>query len=150
MVAEVHRNEQSGPRAVDRGEDLGQEASPRIQEVFTAALGHHQAGRRNRLAAAFRAGGLDPDAHLREMPWLPREQFAGFLDEIDVIAALRAQESRDSRQRAIRRESIRRAATHADANRAAVNAFEQALIDALLSFHVLYSRALLHAAKANL
>src|SRR3984885_4084737 len=34
-------------RAVDRGEDLGQEASPRIQEVFTAALGHHQAGRLN-------------------------------------------------------------------------------------------------------
>jgi protein O-GlcNAc transferase len=39
---------------------------------------------RDRLAAAFRAEGLDPDAHLRVMPWLPRAQFAGFLDEMDV------------------------------------------------------------------
>jgi protein O-GlcNAc transferase len=37
-----------------------------------------------RLAAAFRAEGLDPDNHLRVMPWLAREQFAGFLDEMDV------------------------------------------------------------------
>jgi protein O-GlcNAc transferase len=144
---------------------------------------------RNRLAAAFRAEGLDPDAHLRVMPWLSRDQFAGFLDEMDVfldcpafsgyttawqavhrgipivtldgeflrqrlaagllrqigmtdgiastadqyvqIAALRAEESRDRGQRAVRRESIRRAATLADGNRAAVSAFEQALIDAL-------------------
>ena len=157
-------------------------AAPKKLHWATARL-------RNRLAAAFRAEGLDPDAHLREMPWLPRDQFAGFLDEMDVfldcpafsgyttawqaihrgipivtlegeflrqrlasgllrqigmtdgiassadqyvqIAALWAQESRDSGQRAIRRESIRRAATHADGNRAAVNAFEQALIDAL-------------------
>ena len=39
---------------------------------------------RDRLAAAFRAEGLDPDAHLRVMPWLPRPQFAGFLDEMDI------------------------------------------------------------------
>ena len=39
---------------------------------------------RDRLAAAFRAEGLDPDAYLRVMPWLSREQFAGFLDEMDV------------------------------------------------------------------
>ena len=146
---------------------------------------------RNRLAAAFRAEGLDPDAHLRVMPWLSRQEFAGFLDEMDVfldcpafsgyttawqavhrgipivtlegeflrqrlaagllrqigmtdgiassadqyvqIAALRAQESRDAGQRAARRESIGRTAAQADGNRAAVNAFEQALIDALES-----------------
>ena len=144
---------------------------------------------RSRLAAAFRAEGLDPDDHLRVMSWLARDQFAGFLDEMDVlldcpafsgyttawqaihrgipivtwegeflrqrlaagllrqigmtdgiaasadqyvqIAALRANESRDSSQRGIRRESIRRAATQADGNRAAVSAFEDALIDAL-------------------
>jgi len=144
---------------------------------------------RNRLADAFRAEGLDPDAHLRVMPWLSRDQFAGFLDEMDVfldcpafsgyttawqaihrgifivtlegeflrqrlaagllrqigrtdgiassadqyvqIATLRAQESRDSGQQAVRRESIRRVASQADGNRAAVSAFEQALIAAL-------------------
>ena len=144
---------------------------------------------RNRLAAAFRAAGLDADAHLRVVPWLSRDHFAGFLDEMDVfldcpafsgyttawqavhrgnsivtlegeflrqrlaagllrqigmtdgiassadqyvqIAALHAQESRDRGQQAPRRESIRRAATRADGNRAAVRAFEQALIDAL-------------------
>ena len=143
----------------------------------------------NRLAAAFRAEGLDPDAHLRVMPWLSRDQFSGFLDEMDVfldcpafsgyttawqalpsgipivtlegeflrqrlaagllrqigmtdgiassadqyvqIAVLRALESRDRGQRDVRRESIRRAAPQADGNRAAVSAFEQALIDAL-------------------
>jgi hypothetical protein len=47
------------------------------------------------------------------------------------IATLRAQESRDSGRQAVRRESIRRAATQADGNRAAVSTFEQALIDAL-------------------
>ena len=146
---------------------------------------------RDRLAAAFRAAGLDPDAHLRVMPWLSRQEFAGFLDQMDVfldcpafsgyttawqavhrgipivtwegeflrqrlaggllrqiamtdgvassadqyvqIAALQAQESRDSGQRAMRRESIRRSATLADGNRAAVSAFEQALLDALES-----------------
>jgi protein O-GlcNAc transferase len=146
---------------------------------------------RDRLAAAFRAAGLDPDAHLRVMPWLSRQEFAGFLDEMDVfldcpafsgyttawqaihrgipivtlegeflrqrlaagllrqigmtdgvassaeqyvqIAALLAQESRDSGQRAVRRESIGRTASRADGNRAAVSAFEHALIDALHS-----------------
>jgi len=39
---------------------------------------------RDRLAAAFRAQGLDPDAHLRVLPWLSRNQFAGYLDEMDV------------------------------------------------------------------
>jgi protein O-GlcNAc transferase len=144
---------------------------------------------RNRLAAAFRAAGLDPDAHLRVLPWLSRDEFAGFLDEMDVfldcpafsgyttawqalpsgipivtlegeflrqrlaagllrqigmtdgiassadqyvqIAALLALESRDRGQRDARRESIRRAATQADGNRAAVSGFERALIDAL-------------------
>jgi protein O-GlcNAc transferase len=37
-----------------------------------------------RLAAAFRAAGLDPDSHLRVLPWLPRNQFAGFLDAMDI------------------------------------------------------------------
>jgi protein O-GlcNAc transferase len=37
-----------------------------------------------RLAAAFRAAGLDPDTHLRVLPWLPRNQFAGFLDAVDI------------------------------------------------------------------
>jgi predicted O-linked N-acetylglucosamine transferase (SPINDLY family) len=157
-------------------------AAPKKLYWATAAL-------RNRLAAAFGAEGLDPDAHLRVMPWLSRDQFSGFLDEMDVfldcpafsgyttawqaihrgipivtlegeflrqrlaagllrqigmtdgiassteqyvqIAALRARESRDCDQRAVRRDSIRRAATHADGNRAAVSAFEQALLDAL-------------------
>jgi protein O-GlcNAc transferase len=40
---------------------------------------------RHRLATAFRAAGLDPDAHLRIMPWLPRAQFLGFLDAMDVF-----------------------------------------------------------------
>jgi predicted O-linked N-acetylglucosamine transferase (SPINDLY family) len=39
---------------------------------------------RDRLAAAFRAEGLDPDAHLRVMPWLAPDEFAGFLDAMDV------------------------------------------------------------------
>jgi protein O-GlcNAc transferase len=39
---------------------------------------------RDRLAAAFTAAGLDPDVYLRVTPWLPREQFAGFLDEMDI------------------------------------------------------------------
>jgi protein O-GlcNAc transferase len=157
-------------------------AAPKKLHWATARL-------RNRLAAAFGAAGLDPDAHLRVMPWLPRDQFAGFLDEMDVfldcpafsgyttawqaihrgipvvtlegeflrqrlaagllrqigvtdgiassadqyvqLAALRAQESRDSGQRAVRREAIGRAATQADGNHAALSAFEQALIDAL-------------------
>jgi predicted O-linked N-acetylglucosamine transferase (SPINDLY family) len=39
---------------------------------------------RERLAAAFRTQGLDPDAYLRVTPWLPRRQFAGFLDDMDI------------------------------------------------------------------
>ena len=39
---------------------------------------------RARLSAAFRAAGLDPESHLRVMPWLPREQFLGFLDDMDI------------------------------------------------------------------
>ncbi len=39
---------------------------------------------RDRLAAAFRAAGLDPDVYLRVTPWLSREQFIGFLDEMDL------------------------------------------------------------------
>lgn len=33
----------------------------------------------------FRAAGLDPEAHLRIVPWLPRERFLGFLDAMDVF-----------------------------------------------------------------
>jgi len=55
---------------------------------------------------------------------------ASTADQYVQIAVLRALESRDGCQ-AVRRESIRRAATQADGNRAAVSAFEQALTDAL-------------------
>jgi len=37
-----------------------------------------------RLGAAFSAAGLDPGAYLRTTPWLSREQFSGFLDEMDI------------------------------------------------------------------
>ena len=39
---------------------------------------------RTRLAAAFQAEGLDPESYLRTMPWLPRERFLSFLDEMDI------------------------------------------------------------------
>ena len=39
---------------------------------------------RARLAAAFRAEGLDPDIYLRATPWLPRERFWSFLEEMDI------------------------------------------------------------------
>jgi protein O-GlcNAc transferase len=39
---------------------------------------------RERLARAFSAEGLDPDVYLRVMPWLPHNQFIGFLDEMDI------------------------------------------------------------------
>jgi predicted O-linked N-acetylglucosamine transferase (SPINDLY family) len=39
---------------------------------------------RERLAAAFAADGLDPDAFLRTTPWLARGQFLGFLDQMDI------------------------------------------------------------------
>jgi protein O-GlcNAc transferase len=38
-----------------------------------------------RLAEAFRAAGLDPLAHLRVAPWMEREEFLGFLDQMDVF-----------------------------------------------------------------
>lgn len=38
-----------------------------------------------RLGAAFRAEGLDPDAHLKLFPWMDREGFNGFLDAMDVM-----------------------------------------------------------------
>ena len=38
---------------------------------------------KERLAAAFGAAGLDPQA-VRVMPWLPRERFMAFLDDVDV------------------------------------------------------------------
>jgi predicted O-linked N-acetylglucosamine transferase (SPINDLY family) len=53
-------------------------AAPKKLHWATGAL-------RNRLATVFAAEGLDPDAHLRVMPWLSRDQFAGFLDEMDVF-----------------------------------------------------------------
>jgi len=53
-------------------------AAPKKLHWATASL-------HRRLAAAFRAEGLDPDAHLRVMPWLSRDQFAGFLDEMDIL-----------------------------------------------------------------
>jgi predicted O-linked N-acetylglucosamine transferase (SPINDLY family) len=142
---------------------------------------------RDRLSVAFRAEGLDPDAYLRVMPWLTREQFAGFLDEMDVyldcpafsgyttawraihrglpIVTLEGQflrqrlaagllrqigmiegiassgeqyvditvrwaaESRRHDEWGSRRKAVRRAAPGADGNRAAVSAFEQALLD---------------------
>lgn len=40
---------------------------------------------RERLASAFRVAGLDPEEHLRISPWLRREQFLGFLDDMDVF-----------------------------------------------------------------
>jgi protein O-GlcNAc transferase len=39
---------------------------------------------RDRLSTAFRAEGLDPDQHLRSTPWLPRNQFLSFLDDMDI------------------------------------------------------------------
>jgi protein O-GlcNAc transferase len=52
-------------------------ASPKKLHWATAKL-------RDRLAAAFRSEGLDPDAYLRVMPWLPPDRFAGFLDDMDI------------------------------------------------------------------
>lgn len=39
---------------------------------------------RDRLAAAFRAEGLDPDASLRTTAWLSRDRFSSFLDDMDI------------------------------------------------------------------
>ena len=52
-------------------------ASPQKLQWAAARLQH-------RVAAAFRDAGLDPDSHLRMTPWLPRGQFLGFLDAMDV------------------------------------------------------------------
>jgi protein O-GlcNAc transferase len=53
-------------------------ASPLKLQWATARL-------QNRLAAVFRDAGLDPDAYLRVVPWLPSGQFLGFLDQMDVF-----------------------------------------------------------------
>jgi protein O-GlcNAc transferase len=144
---------------------------------------------RDRLAVAFRAQGLDPDAHLRVMPWLAREHFFGFLDEMDLyldcpafsgyttalqalqrglpivtlegsflrqrlaagllrqvgitdgiaysgeqyveLALQWARQCGQPAQWQARREALRRAAPAANDNRAAIRAFEQALVGAL-------------------
>lgn len=39
---------------------------------------------RERLTTVFRSEGLDSEVHLREMPWLTRERFLGYLDEMDI------------------------------------------------------------------
>ena len=39
---------------------------------------------RERLSLAFRAEGLDPEAYLHTTPWLPRQQFLSFLEEMDI------------------------------------------------------------------
>jgi predicted O-linked N-acetylglucosamine transferase (SPINDLY family) len=39
---------------------------------------------RERIAIAFRAEGLDPEAYLHTMPWMPRNQFLSCLDEMDI------------------------------------------------------------------
>ena len=147
---------------------------------------------RDRLAQAFRAEGLDPEAHLRVMPWFAPDEFAGFLDEMDVyldcpafsgyttawnaihrglpivtlegeflrqrlaagllrqigmtegiassreeyieIAVRLAQEKSRAVQWRARRDAIRDAAAKADGNRAAVEALQETLIDALGAF----------------
>jgi predicted O-linked N-acetylglucosamine transferase (SPINDLY family) len=64
---------------------IAKEAGP--SEFWLASTNTHPwatARLRHRLAVAFRAEGLDPDAHLRVTPWLPSRQFAGFLDEMDI------------------------------------------------------------------
>jgi predicted O-linked N-acetylglucosamine transferase (SPINDLY family) len=146
---------------------------------------------RARLAAAFRAEGLDPDAHLRVTPWMRPGQFLGYLDQMDLyldcpafsgyttawqaihrglpivtlegrfqrqrlaagllrqigitdgvvatrnqyldVAVRAGHEARDPAQRDARRQAIAAAAPRADGNRAAVAAFELALIAALRS-----------------
>lgn len=39
---------------------------------------------RQRMAAAFRQEGLDPETHLRTLDWLPAGAFADFLDSMDI------------------------------------------------------------------
>jgi predicted O-linked N-acetylglucosamine transferase (SPINDLY family) len=52
-------------------------ASP-VKNRWAGEFLHH------RLTRAFQTAGLDPGAHLRVAPWLPRDRFLGFLDEMDV------------------------------------------------------------------
>jgi predicted O-linked N-acetylglucosamine transferase (SPINDLY family) len=64
---------------------IAKESGP--SEFWLASTNTHPwatATLRHRLAVAFRAEGLDPDAHLRVTPWLPSRQFVGFLDEMDI------------------------------------------------------------------
>jgi protein O-GlcNAc transferase len=144
---------------------------------------------RERLAAAFRSEGLDPDDFLRVTPWMPQAVFAGFLDDMDIlldcaafsgyttawaavhrglpivtlegeflrqrlaagllrqigltegiatsreqymdIAASWGHRVRDRDGWAARRQETHRAAAKAGGNRAAIRAFEEALIAAL-------------------
>lgn len=142
-----------------------------------------------RLAAAFRAAALEPEKYLRVAPWLPHDQFAGFLDEMDIyldcpgfsgyttawlaahrgvpivtlegrflrqrlaagllrqieitagiaasadeyveIAARWAQECRRTGRLDQRRRALKQAASKADGNRAAISAFEDAVVERL-------------------
>jgi predicted O-linked N-acetylglucosamine transferase (SPINDLY family) len=52
--------------------------------VAPSKLGWVTAKLHSRLATTFRAVGLDPEAHLRVLPWLQRGQFLSFLDSMDV------------------------------------------------------------------
>ena len=52
--------------------------------VIPEKLGWTAVKLRDRLARAFRAGGLDPADYLRLTPWLPSGQFLGFLDAMDI------------------------------------------------------------------
>jgi len=139
-----------------------------------------------RLTAAFRSAGLDPEVYLRVAPWLPHDQFAGFLNEMDIyldcpgfsgyttawlaahrglpivtlegqflrqrlaagllrqigvtdgiassadeyveIAGRWAHECRRANRLNERREALKQAASKADGNRAAVTAFEDAVL----------------------
>jgi protein O-GlcNAc transferase len=52
--------------------------------VIPEKLGWTAVKLRDRLARAFRAGGLDPADFLRLTPWLSSGQFLGFLDAMDI------------------------------------------------------------------
>jgi predicted O-linked N-acetylglucosamine transferase (SPINDLY family) len=52
--------------------------------ALPAKLGWATERLRSRLARVFSEQGLDPESYLRVTPWLSREQFAGFLDAMDV------------------------------------------------------------------
>ncbi len=64
---------------------IAKEAGP--SEFWLASTNTHPwatARLHDRLASAFRAEGLDPEALLKVTPWLSHRQFAGFLDEMDI------------------------------------------------------------------